>query len=97
MILPDKHIWLSTSLLNTGAVLLRIMKSGQTVTEIWDVAKTQHEVKTFDKFVNGMDLLFILGAVRVENGLIIKSGKHADRRPEPITPKESSKMEATLQ
>lgn len=97
MILPDKHIWLSTSLLNTGAVLLRIMKTSQTVTEIWDVAKTQHEVKTFDKFVDGMDLLFILGALRVENGLIIKSGEHADRRSKLKTPKESSKMESTLQ
>ena len=97
MILPDKHIWLSSSLLNTGAVLLRTMKSSQTVTEIWDAAKTQHEVKTFDKFVSGMDLLFILGAIRVENGLIIKSGEHADRRSELKTPKEFSRMEATLQ
>lgn len=97
MILPDKHIWVSTSLLNTGAVLLRMLKPSQTVTEIWDMAKTRREVKTFDRFVRGMDLLFILGAVRVENGLIIKSGEHTDRHPEAKLPKKSGKMEATMQ
>lgn len=80
MILPDKHIWLSRSLLNTGAVLLRTMKSGQTVTEIWDNVKAQHEIKTFDWFVSGMDLLFLLGVVRFDNGVIVKTGEHAHRQ-----------------
>lgn len=86
VILPSKGVRLSDSLLNTGAVLLRTIKSGQTVTEIWDAARPRPEVRTFERFVMGMDLLFILGAVRLEDGLIVRSGGHAYRRPDAKGP-----------
>lgn len=81
MILPDKHIRLSRSLLNVGAVLLEMMDSDHTVTELWDKAKAKREIKTFDRFVDGMDLLFLLGAVRLSKGLITRDGGRATWRP----------------
>lgn len=79
-ILPDKHIRLSRSLLNVGAVLLEMMDSDRTVTELWDRARARSEVRTFDRFVDGMDLLFILGAVRFHEGRIAREGGRARRR-----------------
>lgn len=94
MILPDKHIRLSNSLLGTGAALLRMMKPSQTVTDLWDTARARGEIKTFDRFVAGLDLLFILGAVRFEDGLILKQGRHERRSPEDGGPGEPGKTGA---
>ena len=79
-ILPDKHIRLSRSLLNVGAVLLEMMDTDRTVTELWDRARARSEVRTFDRFVDGMDLLFILGAVRFHEGRITRERRRARRR-----------------
>ena len=95
MMLPDKHIRLSNSLLGTGATLLRMMKPSQTVTDLWDTAKARGEIKTFDRFVEGLDLLFILGAVQFEDGLVVKQGRHARRSPEDGGAGEAGKAGAT--
>lgn len=79
-ILPDKHIRLSRSLLNVGVVLLEMMDTDRTVTELWDRARARSEVRTFDRFVDGMDLLFILGAVRFHEGRITREKGRARRR-----------------
>lgn len=97
MILPDKHIRLSNSLIGTGAALLRMMETSQTVTELWDIAKEQGKIKTFDRFVSGLDLLFILGAVQFENGLITKSSEYVHRYRETDSAKKSNKTEVSTQ
>ena len=80
MILPDEHIRLSRSLLNVGAVLLEMMDSDHTVTELWDKARTRSEIGTFSRFVDGLDLLFVLGAVRLSGGRIAREGGGRARR-----------------
>lgn len=82
MILPDRRTRLSDSLLGTGAELLRVMGPSQTVSELWDRARARGKVKTFGRFVQGLDLLFILGAVRLEGSLLVRRGGRADRRPD---------------
>lgn len=79
-ILPDKHVRLSRSLLNVGAVLLEMMDTDSTVTELWGRARARSEVRTFDRFVDGMDLLFILGAVRFHEGRLTREGGRTGRR-----------------
>ena len=73
MILPDKHTRVSSSLLNVGAVLLYLMRPSQTVTELWCRARARPEVGTFDRFVLGLDLLFMLGAVSYKDGMVVKA------------------------
>ena len=71
MILPDKHTRVSNSLLNVGAVLLGLMRPSQTVTELRCRARMRPEVRTFDRFVLGLDLLFVLGAVDCRDGMVV--------------------------
>lgn len=72
MILPDKRIRMSNSLLNVGATLLSTMRPRQTVTELWSRTRTRPEIRTFDRFVLGLDLLFILGVVSYKDGMVVK-------------------------
>lgn len=75
MILPTKHIKLSNSLLTLGALLLRNITGKQTVTLLWDKTKTLPEVRTFEKFTLGLDLLFMLGLVEFRDGIIWRNQK----------------------
>lgn len=70
MILPTKHIKLSNSLLNVGAVLLKYLDEHRTVTSLWNVTRSLSEVKTFDRFTLGLDFLFMLGIVDFQDGLL---------------------------
>jgi len=75
MILPSKHIKLSNSLINTGALLLKNLESRYTVTLLWDKSRSFPEIKTFERFTLGLDLLFMLGLVEYREGLIMRSAE----------------------
>jgi len=75
MILPTKHIKLSNSLLSLGAVLLNNLNDRHTVTLLWDKTRILPEVKTFEKFTLGLDLLFLLDLAEFQEGLIVKVKK----------------------
>ena len=75
MILPGKHIKLSNSVLNVGAVLLQQIDNTQTITMLWNNSKIRDEIKTFEKFTLGLDFLFILGTVEYEKGVLRKIQK----------------------
>ncbi len=70
MILPTKHIKLSNSLLNVGATLLRYMNEPRTVTSLWNEMRISPEIKTFERFTLGLDLLFIMGVMDFQDGLL---------------------------
>lgn len=72
MILPTKHIKLQNCLLNLGVILLDNITSKQTVTLLWDKTKHLPEVKTFEKFTLGLDLLFALGLIDLKDGIIVR-------------------------
>ena len=64
---------LSRSLLNVGAILLDSVDGRRTVSLLWSETKDRHEVGSFDRFVLGLDLLFILGLVDMgEGGVIVR-------------------------
>jgi len=73
MILPSKHTKLSNSLINTGAVLLNRLDGDYTVTLLWDKTRSLSEIKTFERFILGLDLLFMLGLIEYRDGLIVRS------------------------
>lgn len=70
MILPTKHIPASQSILGVGAVLLRHLSRERTVSELWERVRVVKEVGTFERFVMALDLLYAVGAVRLEGGLL---------------------------
>jgi len=75
MILPSKHIKLSNSLINIGAVLLKNLERRCTVTLLWDKSRSFPEIKTFERFTLGLDLLFMLGLIEYREGLIMRSAE----------------------
>ena len=75
MILPTKHIRLSNSLISVGAVLLKHIDNNHTVTALWNTAKILPEIKTFERFTLGLDLLFMMGAVEFRDGLLRRASK----------------------
>ena len=70
MILPSKHVSQEGSLLGIGALLLAELDQPQTVTSLWERAREEGTVGTFERFVLGVDMLYIIGAVNLKNGLI---------------------------
>jgi hypothetical protein len=70
MILPSKHVSQDRSLLGIGALLLEGLDRPQTVTSLWERVREEGAVGTFERFVLGLDMLYIIGALSLKNGLI---------------------------
>jgi hypothetical protein len=70
MILPTKHISTRNSLLGIGATILVHLNSPRTVTSLWNSVSKAPEIGTFERFVLALDLLYMLGAVEIQEGLL---------------------------
>ena len=70
MILPNKHTGISWCILGTGATLLKELGEERTVSALWESVRKKPEIRTFDRFVLGLDLLFMLGLVNYKHGLV---------------------------
>jgi len=70
MILPTKHIKMSNALISVGAVLLKYIDNNHTVTSLWNTTRTLPQIKTYERFTLGLDLLFMMGAIDFEDGLL---------------------------
>lgn len=70
MILPNKNIKLSYSLIGIGSILLNELSRAKTLNALWEKVKKYNEVNNFEKFILTLDLLFILNLITQENGLI---------------------------
>ena len=75
MILPTKHIKLSSSLLNLGAILLKYIDGNQTVSLLWDKTRMLPEIKTFERYTLVLDLLYMLEVIDIKDGLIVEVEK----------------------
>ena len=73
MILPSKHISQDQALIGIGAILLKEVDQPQTVTSLWESVREERTVGTFERFVLALDMLHIVGAVSLENGLIVRT------------------------
>ncbi len=72
MILPDKHISTGNSLLGVGAIVIEHLNHPRTVTSLWSDLSQIPEVATFERFILVLDLLYMIGAVELEEGLLYK-------------------------
>jgi hypothetical protein len=70
MILPSKHIRLDNSLIGVGAEIIKRIKSPQTVSQLWIDVRNLPGVRTFERFTLSLDLLFALGAIEFQEGLL---------------------------
>ena len=63
MILPNKHLGLSRSVLGVGAILLKEMTDETTVSMLWERVRERPEIRTFELFLLCLDMLYALGLV----------------------------------
>lgn len=75
MILPTKHISTRNSLLGVGAIVISQLNYPRTITSLWSDLSKVPEVATFDRFVLVLDLLYMIGAVELEEGLLRKCNR----------------------
>lgn len=72
MILPSKHISQEQSLIGVGAVLLTEIGGPQSVTSLWEAVREHPSIGTFERFVLALDMLHIVGAIALQDGLIAR-------------------------
>jgi hypothetical protein len=72
MILPTKHISENEAILGVGATILHHLDSPITVSGLWERTKVESNVGTFERFVLAVDLLFIIGAIELRDGLLVR-------------------------
>lgn len=72
MILPTKHISSNNSLLGVGAKILSHLNYPRTVASLWSDLCKAPEIATFERFVLGLDLLYILGTIELREGILYK-------------------------
>lgn len=78
MILPSKHLSQNRALLTVGAVILRHLSVPITVSALWEQLShfsRDHSASSplrYDAFVLALDLLFLMGAVDLRDGLLVR-------------------------
>ncbi len=75
MILPNKKIKLSYSLLGTGSIIITNLTSSHTVSSLWEKVKGFSEINNYEKFILTLDLLFSLDLIKLSRGRIIINKK----------------------
>ncbi len=79
MILPTKHLAQDRALLTVGARILPRLVQPKTVSALWEelsgVTASMNKSGTlrYDAFVLALDLLFLVGAVQLKDGLLTRS------------------------
>jgi hypothetical protein len=81
MILPTKHLRSDRALLAVGSDLLVELDEPKTVSRLWDdLRKRKGRIDepaliNYDWFILALDLLFMLGAIKLERGLLRKTSQ----------------------
>jgi hypothetical protein len=76
MILPTKHVRPDRALIGVGAEVLEILKRPMTMSRLWDEVRGLRSLHTpsapidYQWFVLSLDLLYTVGAVDFDRGLV---------------------------
>lgn len=74
MIVPNKYLSEYDALIGVGAVLLKHLFVEKTLTGLWDEVKEFSNIGSFERFILGLDLLFVLGLVEIQEDKLLKVG-----------------------
>lgn len=80
MILPSKHLPQDRALLTIGSHVLTFLARPKTVSALWEELNRSHSSLTteiprritYDWFLLALDLLFALGTIELESGLVAR-------------------------
>lgn len=73
MILPTKHISQNEALIGVGATVLAHLDGPMTVSGLWERLRSEANVGTFERFVLAANLLYLIGAIDMKDGLIVRT------------------------
>lgn len=79
MILPSKHLSEKRALLTVGSEILRLLDRPRTVSAVWEAmeqgvkGKAMTRRLSYDWFVLSLDLLYVMDAITLRDGLLIKN------------------------
>ena len=79
MILPSKHISQNRALLTVGAKILQQLSRPVTISALWEQMSLRSRDRTeppalrYRTFVLALDLLFLMNAIELREGLVIRS------------------------
>lgn len=72
MILPNKYLREHEALIGVGSLLLKHLTVEKTLSSLWDEVKSASNIGNFERFVLGLDLLFLLGLVETRSDKIVR-------------------------
>jgi hypothetical protein len=72
MILPTKYIPVEESLLGVGATILNLLGDATTISSLWERSRVNPNIGSYDRFVLGLDLLFMCEAINFSDGVVSK-------------------------
>ena len=72
MILPTKYVPVPRALISVSAAVLEALTKPMTVSQLWEKTGKHYDNLLFERFILATDLLYIMGAVEMSNGLIVK-------------------------
>lgn len=79
MILPSKHLSPERALLTVGGRVLEYLRHPKTVSALWEELTPRPENSmystpplSYDGFVLALDILYLIGAIEMEDGLLTR-------------------------
>jgi len=75
MIMPNKHLRVEESLLGRGAWLIGAIQSPMTPSQIWESIRSSGSDWAYEEFVLALVLLYAVGALEMNSGLITVSAQ----------------------
>ncbi len=79
MILPTKHVRPERALIGIGAEVLASLQRPMTTSKLWDEIRGRRTLHTpnapidYEWFVLSLDLLYMIGAIEFDRGLIMRA------------------------
>jgi len=77
MILPSKHLSQDRALLTVGAHILKNLQNPKTISALWEELQRRSGMAhnamlslSYDNFILALDLLFLIGAIELREGLL---------------------------
>jgi hypothetical protein len=71
--LPNKYVPLDYSMIGISSILLEAIASNETVSSLWEKVSTDQRIRTFDRFADGLSLLFAANLVDLRAGVIARA------------------------
>lgn len=73
MIMPSKYLREDEALIGVSAALLPLIENNGSLTALWESAKKNNAVGSFERFILALDFLYLLGLVDLHNNKIVRA------------------------